>query len=1026
MNYLNLIILFSYLLISYPGFSQKSTHISLREGLKTNALTDITTDSDGCVWIATYSGIYKHEGTRIRPITENTANNIPIAKSEVHTIIEDSDGMMWAGGLNGLYKIDKYTFKTKHFPIKPFDKSLISIGGIYSVFEGYENDLWISSDEGMYIFDKKKETIKRVPSGQDKKSIPNSVASYKTGVKTSKGIWFYTKEGMVFYNKRFKHFEHKYHNPRKLKIFELAHSYGNGAASYTIKGQKNDIWFVADQKWLTRYDTDMDEIATYHMPLMSETWACCQSVALDTIHQMVWVGTRHGGLFSFDMSKQEFKHYTTENAENVVSSNYINAVTFDRYNQLWIGSDNGVNILDNINIKSSASYVSNEKNFLNLRYQCGTISLYNNKDLFIPYRSGPTFIKDIKNNTSAKKLDIGENIKNTNYIHIDEKNKYYTNTQIIEDKNNPQKGYIHGVKLKNANHKLSGYPGFIIGIYAPTYGKILVRKNTGHLIYIDNQDQEQALFCYGFKKNMDVCHDRQELWYLGDGYALIKKSVHTLCEDTIHLGKYLQKLDWSFTNPRDLLIDKNSIWITSQNGLLRYYTQADSVAIYTVNDGLSASFTFVLNKDNFGHVWVGSLGGIDRFDEQSQRFTNGINWPVNTYMDSFASTIKDDEGQLHFVIGNKYIQIFPEKFNKREKESFEILFNKFAVNGQIYNVSQPETFANLNHNQNRIEINFGLLNFTSRPDIKLKYHINDNLSEWMTDENDGIIQFYSLANGHYTISIKAQNTVGEDVSDVKSLNFYIRPHFTETIGFKFLIIVSFLIVIFFIYKNRINQLKELEMVRSKIAADLHDDVASSVSSISYYSDFAKNIADQDKANLNNILEKIGDISRETLVTIREIIWTTHIKFDDLDSLKHKIKEFCQQICVSKVIGFEWIDDSEAHNIKLSPIHKRNIYLIIKESFMNAVKHSQCNRIKIHIRSNPTELNISVKDDGIGFDHEQIQLGNGLENLSMRTKELKGNIRFNSILGQGTKIHISIPVKTKITSLKEYSYRKDKT
>ena len=987
---------------------QASTHIGFREGLGTYAVTDITPDRDGCMWIATYSGIYKHEGTRIRPIIENTSNNIPIAKLEVHSIFEDQDGYIWAGSLNGVYKINKYTLQATHYPVKPKDPKLVSVGGIYAVFEGSKNEIWISCDEGMYILDKTSGQMRRVSTGKDKYSIPNHVASYKTGVKYKNGVWFYTKEGMAYYNTEKKYFEHKYHNPQNLNIFELPSSYGNGAASYTIKGQNDEIWFISNQKWLTRYHVDSDRIDTFRINLPKETWACCQSIALDTVNQKVWIGTRHGGLYSFDIPSQKFTHYAREKSGNIISSNYINALTLDKNNQLWVGSDNGINILDSDKHAHQLTLVSSRSDFINLKYQLGTLSIYRGRKLIIPFLNGKIFEKDIIDESEIVEITPENEINDSYYVHVAGNNKYHTHSIIEEDIQNPDKGFIHGVAVKSLNQRLKDIPGLIIWIYSPREGQLYVKKNRGHLIYIDTEGCFEIMSCLGFKRNVTANQDKNEIWYLGNNYELIKKSNETLREDSIILAMHLIDRDWSFTNPRDILYNDQSIWITSQNGLLRYFIKEDSITTYTVNDGLVTSFTFTLIEDKADDLWVGSLGGINKFDKKNKRFTSVVDWSVSTYMDSFGSSIMDSLGNLHFVIGNRYIKILPQNYGAKKVKKYDILFNKLAINGLNYDLSLPHTFSTLSYDQNMIEINFGLLNFSSKSNLRLLYRLNDDNSEWLASFADGIVNFNELQPGSYTFQVKAQNILGEDISDLKSLRFTIRPHFSQTHWFRVIIIILVGALIYAFFRYRVQQIKKEESIRTKIASDLHDDVASTVGSISYYSEYGKSLQDPNDLTTIGILDKIGETAREAMESMRDVIWATHAKFDNYLALKQKLYSFGEDLANSKNMKFEWIDNNVPQNLTLSPLVRRNVYMVIKEAINNAIKYSGASSLVINVAPLEGGYAFSVTDNGKGFDIQKIKRGNGLDNMNMRAAQMNAKLQVFSEEGGGTKILVYVP------------------
>ncbi|TMI93201.1 MAG: hypothetical protein E6H06_12305 [Bacteroidetes bacterium] len=88
--------------------------------------------------------------------------------------------------------------------------------------------------------------------------------------------------------------------------------------------------------------------------------------------------------------------------------------------------------------------------------------------------------------------------------------------------------------------------------------------------------------------------------------------------------------------------------------------------------------------------------------------------------------------------------------------------------------------------------------------------------------------------------------------------------------------------------------------------------------------------------------------------------------------------------------------------------RRNIYLTVKESLHNIVKHAQATDVFINIRIT-NWLSIDIKDNGIGIDGaENKSFGNGLINMKARIQELKG--RFEIINNNGTQINIRVPLE----------------
>jgi len=83
--------------------------------------------------------------------------------------------------------------------------------------------------------------------------------------------------------------------------------------------------------------------------------------------------------------------------------------------------------------------------------------------------------------------------------------------------------------------------------------------------------------------------------------------------------------------------------------------------------------------------------------------------------------------------------------------------------------------------------------------------------------------------------------------------------------------------------------------------------------------------------------------------------------------------------------------------------KQNLYLILKEAINNSIKHSNCKQITLESNLRNDVLEISLNDDGTGFDESILSKGNGLKNMENRAAMIKGRIKIKSSANNGTSI-----------------------
>jgi two-component system, NarL family, sensor histidine kinase UhpB len=206
------------------------------------------------------------------------------------------------------------------------------------------------------------------------------------------------------------------------------------------------------------------------------------------------------------------------------------------------------------------------------------------------------------------------------------------------------------------------------------------------------------------------------------------------------------------------------------------------------------------------------------------------------------------------------------------------------------------------------------------------------------------------------------------------------------------------------FKTR-QRLKELKL-RNQIASDLHDEVGSAISSISLFAGMAR--MKQGKA-ADELVEKIEETSRETMNNMSDIVWSIEPTNDNFKNVIKKMKHFGQQMASSLNMTTEFLCEPAIQQLLLDMMQRKNIYLIYKEAINNACKHSKGSLIKTMLRKQDGNLNMTISDNGIGFNVTQDGLGHGISSLETRASVMGGKLSIKSSPSEGTTICFILPL-----------------
>jgi len=200
-------------------------------------------------------------------------------------------------------------------------------------------------------------------------------------------------------------------------------------------------------------------------------------------------------------------------------------------------------------------------------------------------------------------------------------------------------------------------------------------------------------------------------------------------------------------------------------------------------------------------------------------------------------------------------------------------------------------------------------------------------------------------------------------------------------------------------KTLINSIEIQEEERSRIGADIHDDLGPTLSTLK----LKLNNLKSDKPITDRNLSQLKIMIEETIKSVRGISHSLYPNTLEKYGLKNAIEELSNRV-ENETLTLDLEIDEEVEQIS----YYRQIYLyrIIQEFCNNSFKYSNCTSIKIKIEYEKEILSTLLSDNGDGFQLEDQEMGLGLKNMKMRADVLNLNFNFTTEVGHGTTLKLT--------------------
>ena len=935
--------------------------MGVEQGLSNNYVVDITQDNQGCVWIATESGLNKFDG---RYFTVYNRNNSQISGNEHNALLSvPQDNTIWIGtqrdGIS-IFDVGSQTFETLdvygglitndvtdlkmaadggvwithyHLGIDHYDRKTKKIE-CYSTsnVKGFTGRNWTSCDDGkghlyvghvndgLSIIDLKTRTCENFRhSPDDPKSIPSNTV-HAILMDSAERMWVGTENGLSLFNpvtKEFTTFRNQPDNPRSL-----------------LSNQVYDIRQTRDGN--------------------------------------IWVCTNMGGVSILDLRQNSFIRPEQVQFRNLVVTNDIHGLSSpnarclfeDSFGNIWIGNyRGGVDVISHL-----------QPLFKTLPYQMKRYGEYTNKQVWgINVDSDGHLWLGGENEVAVfdkgkmKDLLRPQAVKNThvNVIYTDRSGDLWMGM------------YLDGVtvyrhKTGRMERISSGYPNLDVRcFYEDTDGKMWIGTESGIYSYENGQLGCEDSINNQLSDNMvhSILRDKQgKLWIgtFGKGIQILNRHNNLVYSLTTDNGMASNAVSHLAMNSR------GEIWAATRNGLV-FFERTDNpngFRIFSEKDGIENSYVRAIQEDGKGNIWFSTNNGISCYEKATGMFRNynyhdGV--PRGDFMD--GSVCRTADGTIYFGSQNGVCYFHPATLDNGDKVAPVVFTECRSMTGDLRpeyaEVMVPivKNKIKLSYRNNNLRIGFNVTDFSQAGQVEYIYQMEGLNDSWYNTHGENQVTFRNLPYGNYTFKVNARmrNQAWTD-ENIASLTLVIEPPLWLAWYAKLFYVAVACLILFFIlrfYKHKLDLENKLSLEHQQ----LENGEKLNAERLRFYT----NITHELRTPLTLIIGPLEDLLSDKSLSQKhaERIGIIHSNANRLLALINQILEFRK---------------TETQNRKLL-IEKANLGKLVREIGLGFKELNQNSRVDI-------EVKIETEETELYFDPEivRIILNNLMSNAMKYTPE----------------------------------------
>ena len=815
------------------------TRYTSNEGISSNAVRTIIQDEKGFIWFGTWDGLNRFDGYAFKIYRPDKNNPYSISHSTVSDIQIGSDGILWIATLGGgLNKFDPDTERFYHYRNDPDNPETISTDNIHSLYLDKKGILWIGTfGKGLSRFDPQTEQFTHYHANA---SNPNSISGNmvidiyedKTGT-----FWISThKNGINRFNPKtevFNHFENE--SGKKINLS------GYSGQSLILEDNRGLVWF-ATASGLHSYNRVTSKFNTYNGVYDSMPKDTIAVGVVEDSNGILWVTTLKNGLYKLNRQRNQFVNYRNVPSDpSSISSNNIASIYEDRTGNIWIGTEDGGVSRFNLALKQFNYYKPNPNDPDSLDHS-RVSAIYEDMHSNL-------WLGTYKPSLNKFNRETGQF---THYIH-DPKDKnslpygIFVST-ILEDsagilwigvveggmsRFNPETGsfkhYRHDV---NNPESLSNNK--VLDIKEDRNGMLWIGTGDGGLNRFDPKTETFRHFLRqpdnpdSIQNNVrTIFLDQGGFFWLGNwsGSGLARFNPRKESFKT-YLHQPGEPNSLAGNVVRSIYQDTNGfLWLATSGGLNKFDPINEEFTLYTESNGMASKLVQAILPDVQGNLWMSTPKGISKLNMQTEVFTNYdvFNGLQDKEFEE-ASAHAGWSGELFFGGRQGVNSFFPHNVKKNPFVP-PVVITDFKLFNQSVPIDKNSVLTKAIENTNSLELSyqdsvfsfeFSALSYIAPEKNRYRYKLQGFEKKWNEVESGQRFASYTnLDPGKYQFQVIASNNDGVWNPQARLIDIVITPPFWLTLWFQVVAGLTFLMVVYGIYRWRIHYFKQKQIILEK-------------------------------------------------------------------------------------------------------------------------------------------------------------------------------------------------------------------